>query len=101
MPRPFGNRSSAPSRARLRHLRRHPIWALWLFLLTLCGCSTTPAPAQIDPPPPELAEPCSPGPDWPQGDMLLADLLDLVRQREAAAADCRARHRGLVGAWPR
>jgi hypothetical protein len=32
--------------------------------------------------------------------MALAELLDLLAEREAAAAECRARHRALVRAWP-
>ena len=75
-----------------------------LSLLLLCSACATPqgrAPAKIDPPPPELAAPCEPGPAYPAGDVSLGELLDLVAQREAAAADCRARHRELVAAWPR
>lgn len=35
------------------------------------------------------------------GEVLLSDLLDTVAQRETAAADCRARHKALLDAWPR
>jgi hypothetical protein len=54
-----------------------------------------------DPPPASLAAPCSPGPDLPTADTTLADLLDLLAEREAAAAECRARQAALVKAWPR
>ena len=102
-------RSSAPFRARLRHLRQTMLltcakWSPWLMswcLLMLSACSSTPVVVPIDPPPPELAAPCDSGPSYPDVDVGLLDLLEVVRQRESAAADCRARHRALVGAWPR
>jgi hypothetical protein len=31
----------------------------------------------------------------------LADVLRIAEAREAAAADCRARHAALLSAWPR
>lgn len=71
-----------------------------LPLWTGCGALQAP-PWTPDPPPPALAAPCDPGPAYPPGDPRLADLLDVVAQREAAAADCRDRHKGLVQAWPR
>ncbi len=73
-----------------------------LFLLSLLtACATPQAPPwSPEPPPPALAAPCAPGPDYPPGNPRLAHLLDVVAQREAAAADCRARHRALVLAWP-
>lgn len=78
------------------------------LLICLCllplwtGCAALQRPAWTpDPPPPALAAPCDEGPPYPQGDPRLADLLDVVAQREAAAADCRDRHKGLVRAWPR
>jgi hypothetical protein len=82
----------------------HPLcrWAALLCLpFWLIGCGT-PAPIarQIPPPPADLAEACGAGPDYPQGEVLLADLLEVIRQREGAAADCRARHAALVKAWP-
>jgi hypothetical protein len=36
------------------------------------------------------------GPDYPAGDMRLADVLDTVQAREKAAAECRLKHRGLA-----
>jgi hypothetical protein len=36
----------------------------------------------------------------PAGDVRLADLIDVWQAREAAAAECRAKHAGLVKAWP-
>jgi hypothetical protein len=70
-------------------------------LLLLAACAA-PAPqsAQIQPPPADLAALCDPGPAYPAGDVALDELLDVVAQRETAAAICRARHAGLVKAWP-
>jgi len=70
------------------------------MLLQACAL-LPPAPAKIDPPPPGLASPCPTGPDYPPGDVPLGALLDTVAQREAAAAECRAKHAALVAAWPR
>jgi hypothetical protein len=50
--------------------------------------------------PPNLASPCDEGPEIEAVDLTLAKALEIWRQREAAAADCRARHRALVAAWP-
>jgi hypothetical protein len=73
-----------------------------LCLLPLLPACALQAPIrQIDPPPPDLAIRCEAGPDYPAGGARLADVLDIVGKREAAAADCRARHRALVAAWPR
>ena len=69
----------------------------------LIGCAT-PAPITrpIDPPPPAVAAPCVAGPDYPQAASApLRTVLEVVAAREAAAADCRARHAALVSAWPR
>lgn len=49
-----------------------------------------------DPPPANLAAECVAGPDYPAGDMRLADVLDTVQAREKAAAECRMKHRGLA-----
>lgn len=65
------------------------------------GCAVQAPMRQIDPPPPDLAIRCEAGPDYPAGGARLADVLDIVGKREAAAADCRARHRALVAAWPK
>lgn len=75
----------------------------WCQLL-LFGCSVTPPATRLaDPPeiPAALAAECVAGPAYPAGDVPLAELLEVMEARERAAADCRARHRGLVGAWPR
>lgn len=69
--------------------------------LLLTGCAQQALTPRIDPPPPDLAVRCEAGPDYPAGGARLADVLDIVGKREAAAADCRARHRALVAAWPR
>lgn len=65
------------------------------------GCAVQAPIRQIDPPPADLAIRCEAGPDYPAGGARLADVLDIVGKREAAAADCRARHRALVAAWPK
>jgi hypothetical protein len=51
--------------------------------------------------PEALAADCDAGPRYPAGDMPLGELLAVMVSRELAAADCRARHRALVKAWPR
>lgn len=90
-------RCSGPFRALLR-------WAMFLFpllWLTACAGPAQTLPIRPEPPPPSLAAECSAGPDYPAGDTTLGELLEIMAQREAAAADCRARHRALVRAWPR
>lgn len=47
------------------------------------------------PPPPALAAECMAGPDYPAGDLPLGEVLEIVASREHAAAECRAKHRGL------
>lgn len=47
------------------------------------------------PPPPSLTADCGAGPDYPAGDLRLGEVLEIVAGRERAAAECRARHRGL------
>lgn len=89
-------------RYRPRLLARPARWLMcWCPLLLLTACAV-PAPTLLrpDPPPPDLAAECSLGPDWPAGDVRLGELLDVMAAREGAAAECRARHRGLVRAWP-
>lgn len=71
------------------------------LLLPLIGCAVQAPMTRIEPPPPDLAVRCEAGPDYPAAGARLADVLDIVGKREAAAADCRARHRALVSAWPR
>ena len=71
------------------------------LLLLSTGCAVQAPIRQIDPPPADLAVRCEAGPDYPAAGARLADVLDIVGRREAAAADCRARHRALVAAWPR
>lgn len=81
--------------------RRALSWlTCWSLLMLSAGCAT-PGPILRPELPPELAAPCEPGPGYPEGAVPLAELLDVVAQREAAAAECRSRHRGLVAAWPR
>lgn len=83
--------------------------AMFLFLALCAGCSTLPQPTspQIQPPPPDLAQPCIAGPEWmpagtdPNADTTLVEFVQIVMGRETAAAVCRARHRALVQAWPR
>jgi hypothetical protein len=65
------------------------------------GCAMQAPMRTIEPPPADLAIRCEAGPDYPAGGARLADVLDIVGKREAAAADCRARHRALVAAWPK
>jgi hypothetical protein len=60
-----------------------------------------PQPAQIPQPPADLAAPCAAGPDYPEADTPLEQVLDVVAQREIAAAVCRARYEALLKAWPR
>lgn len=80
--------------------------ATWCCLaLCLTACAAPPrvqlVSAPIDPPPPELAEPCAEGPPIPVGDTRLAEALEVWQARESAAAACRDRHARLVKAWPR
>jgi hypothetical protein len=89
----------APQGARLR-------WATWCCLPMLCAaCATPPAPFPerpvIDPPPANLAAPCAEGPPIPGDAVTVAEALDVWAQREAAAAECRDRHRRTIEAWPR
>jgi hypothetical protein len=100
-----GKRSGARSTALPGNPSR---WAMLSSLLMLsfsfAGCASLPQPmlvrAPIDPPPASLAAPCDEGPGVPAGDVRLADLIDVWQAREAAAAECRAKHAGLVKAWP-
>ncbi len=102
MPRPG---QPCETRSAGRFLPLAAVWAMSLSALLLSsGCATPVTVTRLVvpvPPPPALAAECLPGPGYPGGDVPLADLLDIVAQRERAAADCRARHRGLVEAWPR
>ena len=74
---------------------------LSFLALLSTGCAVQAPMRTIDPPPADLAIRCEAGPDYPAGGARLADVLDIVGKREAAAADCRARHRALVAAWPK
>jgi hypothetical protein len=74
---------------------------LSFLALLSTGCAVQAPIRQIDPPPADLAIRCEAGPDYPTTGARLADVLDIVGKREAAAADCRARHRALVAAWPK
>lgn len=62
------------------------------------GCaSLAPITVRPEPPPPSLVMACEPGPAWPAGDPVpLGELLDVVREREAAAAECRKKHSALA-----
>lgn len=92
---------SNPSPAR-RVSRFHLLACLCLLpLWTACAGPVQTRVVNPDPPPASLTAPCDAGPDYPQGDTTLGALLQVVAEREAAAAECRARHRGLVNAWPR
>lgn len=78
-------------------------WLTWLSLLACLTACAGPVPISpaIDPPPASLAAPCSAGPAYGEGDgITLGELLQIVAQREAAAAECRARLDRLVRAWP-
>ena len=73
-------------------------WAAWLCLpCSLIGCAT-PAPIarQVPPPPADLAEPCGAGPGYPPGEALLADLLEVMRQREGAAGRAHLENRAVL-----
>lgn len=84
-----------------RSARRWP-WVMWLCpLLLLPACGSQPAsnpPTQI---PASLDRPCLSGPALPDRDVTVAELLELMAQREAAARECRARAAGLRAAWPK
>ncbi|MGL4648134.1 MAG: Rz1-like lysis system protein LysC [Caldilineaceae bacterium] len=79
-----------------------PRLLMCLFLPPLLtACASRPVAGPATEPPPALVAPCWPGPQYPPGDVPLAELLEVVARREAAAADCRARHAALARAWPR
>ena len=77
-------------------------WLMCLFLLLLLTSCAQPADQapRLEPPPPNLATDCWPGPDWPKGDVPLGKLLEVVRAREQAAAECRRKVLELLRAWP-
>jgi hypothetical protein len=52
------------------------------------------------PAPAALTAECEAGPAYPEGDARLSAVLEVVAARESAAAECRARHRGLSD-WAR
>ncbi|WP_304335341.1 hypothetical protein [Conchiformibius steedae] len=67
-----------------------------VLMLTACSSLTKPS-ANLEPPPPDLAQPCPPLPpltDGKAGAVLLwaADVVSLYK-------DCRAKHSALVQAW--
>ena len=53
-----------------------------------------------DPAPAALIAECPTGPSYPEGDARVGQVLEIVAARESAAAECRARHRGL-SEWAR
>ena len=53
-----------------------------------------------DPAPAALTAECPAGPAYPEGDARVGQVLEIVAAREVAAAECRARHRGL-SEWAR
>ena len=94
-------RSAARFPAPLASLSR---WLMLLCLpMSLLGCAGQPVTVRppIDPPPANLAAECWAGPAWPDGATTVGQLLEVALAREAAAAECRAKHRALVQAWPR
>ena len=95
---PYADPRSSASRARLGALWRS--LTCWYLLLSLAACATPQAPParHREPPPASPTAPCSAGPDYPAADVALGLLLELVGEREAAAAECRARHGALVRA---
>lgn len=72
---------------------------LWFLPLLLLGCAQ-PAQLQVqrDPLPPALTAPCWRGPPIPEADTRLSVLLEVLAEREGAAALCAARHQELVRA---
>jgi hypothetical protein len=48
-----------------------------------------------NPAPTSLTAECQAGPAYPKTDAPLGEVLEVVAGREKAAADCRARHKGL------
>lgn len=108
----FSARFARPTRLSLpsisyQHMLRAPLcfaWRMCLCLsLSLIGCGS---PVQIlpvnDPPPANLAQTCWAGPAWPEGrDVPFGEFYEIAVQREAAATECRAKHRALVTAWPK
>jgi hypothetical protein len=58
-------------------------------------------PAEIAPPPPDLAQPCLPGPAYPDRPATIGEVIDIAEKHEAAFAKCAAKVDELVKAWPR
>lgn len=77
-------------------------WLMSSSLLLLCAACATPAPQLVrpDPPPANLTQTCETGPEIPEGDTPLGELLDVWVGRESAAAVCRDRH-GRLSEWVR
>lgn len=76
-------------------------WAMSCCLLTLlCACASPPA-STTTRMPANLDRPCDPGPPIPAAEVRVAVLLEIMAQREAAAAECRAVHEQTRRAWPR
>lgn len=104
---PSGVSLSPPCRASRRPLqppsrRAALLSAAWCSLLALStGCAQQPASSTLPVIPAALDRPCLPGPALPDGAVSVADLLEILAQREAASRECRARVQGLRAAWPR
>lgn len=71
------------------------------LLSTGCATRQVLVRALVDPLPANLAAPCEAGPPIPEGNTRLAAALTVWQAREAAAAECRDRHRRTVEAWPK
>jgi hypothetical protein len=67
-----------------------------LTLLTACSSLTSKLLIKPDPPLPELVQLCDEGADALTGAATIAELTHVVRLREKAFAECRARHSKLV-----
>lgn len=76
-------------------------WALWLSPLALSACCGTLPASNLPTIPPSLDRPCYRGPTLPDRDVTVAELLEIMAQREAAARECAARVQGLRAGWPR
>lgn len=65
-------------------------------MLSACSATLPQMQCSPEPPPASLTAPVDAGPEYPDADVPLRELLGIVAARESAAAVCRARHRGLA-----